>query len=232
MSKKLKVVSAVYPEMSGKILDESHLKFHVTCKAKMINAIIGLKNGISLLDQLSKLKFSTDKRWLQNTCNDPNVRVMLEILEEYKTHEHRPTRAKILIPLIEYAIALYASDLFFRERGEWFLYRLSQRSKEMKFHTCFVDPKCWYPLTRNDYGQGEDGNAFKLENDPNKKPIEQEYIEWYGIDPLQDMTDIPEDQKKKIIAQQLEWVKNNAPADYARFTGDSSALEKEIEKYQ
>ena len=107
-----------HPEIGGKVIDETHFNFHVACKAKMINAINNLRNGMDLLGTLGKLKFNTDKRWLNNTSNDPIVRVLLEILEDYKQHEHRPTRAKILIPLIEYAIALFASDLFFKERGE------------------------------------------------------------------------------------------------------------------
>ena len=209
----------LFPEMSAKILDESHFKFHVTCKAKMINAINKLKTGAHLLDTLSKLKFSTDKQWLKNSCDDPNVKIFLEILEEYKTHEHRPTRAKILIPLIEYAISLFASDLFFRERGEWFLYRLVQRSGEMKFHEVFVVPENWYPRRTHSYIVFAGGNTDweKIENDPNKAPIEQEYKQWYGIDPLDDLIDIPVELQKKIIEENRAWMKKYNPMGFDSF---------------
>ena len=199
----------VTPEMCGKVIDESHFKFHVEAKAKMIRAINQLRNGVDLLKSLSKQKFSTNKDWLKNSCNDPNTRVLLEILEEYKTVEHRPTRAKILVPLIEYAIALYASDLFYRERGEWFMYKLITKSQEMRFCGNFIDPKGWYPLTRNCDVQGVEGNFYKSENDPNVPPIEQDYINWYGIDPTKDVEDIDPELMKRIIKENQEWMKNS-----------------------
>jgi len=168
---------------------------------------------------------------LANTSNDPIVRVLLEILEDYKKHEHRPTRAKILIPLIEYAIALFASDLFFKERGEWFLYQIIKRSPEMQFHDCFIDPERWYPLTRNNGStQGTEGDFYKIENDPNAAPIEQEYIRWYGIDPMADLTDIPEEVKQRIIAENVKWVKENAASYFVAVQNDPSIIQREIER--
>lgn len=114
----------IRPEMSSMILDESHFKFHVECKAKVVNAVNKLRKGADFLKSLSQLNFSTDKRWTQNSTKDPNVAVFMEILADYQKLEHRPSRSRILTPIIEYAIGLYASDLFYRERGEWFIEQL------------------------------------------------------------------------------------------------------------
>jgi len=201
----------VTPEMCGKVIDESHFKFHVEAKAKMIRAINQLRNGVDLLKSLSKQKFSTNKDWLKNSCGDPNIKVLLEILEDYKKNEHRPTRAKILVPLIEYAIALYASDLFYRERGEWFMYQLISRSNKMVFASCFIDPNNWYPKTRNQGPvQGEEGIHYKIENDPKVQPIEQDYLQWYGIDVMKDVEDIDPELVKRIVAENVQWMKDNA----------------------
>jgi hypothetical protein len=200
------LVSVITNEMVGKAIDDSHFKFHITCKVMILNALHKLKKGVDFMKTLSNLNFSTDPKWIKNSCNDPNVKIFLEILEEYKQYEKRPTRAKVLIPLIEYAIGLYASDLFFRERGEWFIYRLFQRSPEMKFFDFFVDPAKWYPHTRD-----INGHYMALENDPNKPPIEQEYIEWYGIDPTKDLIDIPEELKQRIIKENRDWVERFNP---------------------
>lgn len=194
----------VKPEMCGKIIDESHFKFHVTAKAKLANAINGLRKGVDLITALSKQNFTVDREWLRNSCGDPNVKVLLEILDEYKKNEHRPTRAKVLVPLIEYAIALYASDLFYRERGEWFMYQFIKRSGEMRFCSVFIDPKQWYPLTRNLSEGGTD--YYKVENDPNAKTIEQEYLEWYGLDVTKDLDDIDPELVKRIISENRSWM--------------------------
>lgn len=206
----------VRPEMCGKVIDESHFKFHIEAKAKMIRAINQLRNGVDLLTSLAKQKFSTNKDWLKNSCGDPNVAVLLEILEEYKKNEHRPTRAKVLVPLIEYAIALYASDLFYRERGEWFMFQLVSKSNRMVFASCFVDPNNWYPKTRHltpsnaggtptEYNCGT--NYYKLENDPNVKPIEQDYLDWYGLDVTKDIEDIDPELVKRIVKENQDWMK-------------------------
>jgi hypothetical protein len=199
----------VKPEMCGKIIDESHFKFHVEAKAKMIRAINQLKNGVDLIKSLAKQNFSTDKTWLKNTCKDPNVRVLLEIVEEYKKHEHRPSRAKILIPLLEYGIALYASDLYYRERGEWFLFQIIRRSSEMRFCGFFIDPNNWYPKTRN-LVKDADGKVThdyeKSENAPDAPPIEQEYLQWYGIDVTKDIDGINPELVAKIIKENQDWM--------------------------
>jgi hypothetical protein len=214
------VSTVVTPEMCGKIIDDSHFDFHVTCKAKMINAVNKMKGGMDLLKTLTKLGFKTDEKWVKNTCNDPSVKALLEILDEYKKNEHRPTRAKMLVPLIEYAIGLYASDLFFRERGSWFITQIIKRQKE--FGICFIpqfaEPNNWYPMTRNvtvdENGvpvkgpgiQGKDGYFYKLENDPNVQPIEDDYKQYYGIDVNADTIEIPEEIRKKTIKENREWM--------------------------
>ena len=213
----------IYPEMSGKILDESHFKFHVEAKAKVLNAINKMKQGKDMIAALSHINFSTDPKWIKNSCKDPNVKTLLDILEEYKKVEHRPTRAKVLIPLIEYAIALFASDLFYKERGEWFLYQILIRHSQFRLNKFFVDPKYWYPLTRNDGGYW-----LKTENDPNVPPIEQEYLVWYGIDVMKDTIDIPEETRKRIVAENIAWMKENAPQAYYQFTGDKEPLDEYI----
>jgi hypothetical protein len=201
----------IVPEMESKIIDDSHFDFHVTTKSKMINAINKMRNGADLLKSLSSLNFSTDKRWTKNTCNDPSVRALLEILEEYKRVEHRPSRAKILVPLIEYAIGLYASDLFFRERGAWFISQIIKRNQD--FRVCFVpsfaDPNNWYPLTRNSGVQGTEGNFYKIENDPDNQPnIDEEYKLWYGVDVNDDSFEVPLEERQRIIRDGQERIKN------------------------
>lgn len=158
------------PEMSCKIVDESHYHFHVTCKAKIIHAVNKLKEGVDFLKTLSRLNFTTDKRWTQNTHQDPNVAVLLGILDDYKRLEFRPSRMRIIAPLIEYAIGLYASDLFYRERGEWFMLQLLKRSNELRFYDCFCNPNNWYPKGRND--------LYSLDTN-----INDDYKDWYNIDP-------------------------------------------------
>ena len=103
----------------------------------------------------------------------------------------------------------------------------------MQFHDCFIDPARWYPLTRNcGPVQGEEGCFYKIENDPNAAPIEQEYINWYGINPMADMTDISEELKQKVIAENIKWVKDNAAAYYAAYTNDPELLQKEIARLE
>jgi len=195
----------ITPEMSGKILDESHFKFHVECKAKIINAFNKLKKGADFLKSLSKLEFSTDKRWTQNSCNDPNVRALLDILEDYKKVEHRPSRLKLLVPILEYAIGLYASDLFYRERGEWFILQILERSNQFRFSEQFTKPINWYPIRRND---GAPLNA----------DINQEYKDWYGVDPTDDNCVISYDitQKNELIKAQREWVEQHCNTTWAQ----------------
>jgi hypothetical protein len=207
----------ITPEMCGKVIDESHYDFHVTCKAKIINAVNKIKEGGDLLKTLSHLNFKTDPKWLANTCGDPSVKALLEILEEYKKNEHRPTRAKILVPLIEYAIGLYASDLFFRERGSWFITQIIKRQNE--FGVCFIpqfaDPKGWYPLTRNltppapgvvptptNYGI----NYYDIEQDPNVQCVEDDYKEWYGVDVNADTIEIDPEKRAKTIKDGQEYM--------------------------
>lgn len=201
----------VRPEMSAKIVDESHFKFHVECKAKIVNAVTKLRKGTDFLKALSKLNFSTDKRWTKNSSHDPNVAVLMKILEDYKKSEHRPSRAKLLVPIIEYAIGLYASDLFYRERGEWFMYQLINHAHEMSFAEVFIKPENWYPMTRNSVGSGKEGDLYKWENLPNAPTIEEEYNLWYGVDPTDDNCVISYDMKKKqeLIAAQQKWVEEN-----------------------
>lgn len=201
----------VTPEMCGKVIDESHFKFHIECKAKILSAINRLKSGADFLKTLSKQNFSTNKDWLKNSCNDPNVKVLLAILEEYKKVEHRPTRAKVLIPLIEYAIALYASDLFYRERGEWFMFQLIRHSPEMRFTSVFIDPNNWYPKTRNIMRNPDGtiaGDLNDAEQDPNAPPIEQEYLKWYGIDVTKDVDDLDPELVKRIVSENRKWMED------------------------
>lgn len=211
----------ITPEMSGKIIDESHFDFHVTCKAKVINAVNKMKGGVDFLKTLSKLNLTPDKRWTQNTCKDPSVTALLEILEEYKRVEHRPTRAKVLIPLLEYAIGLYASDLFFKERGAWFIHKIIERQQD--FQIChiqpFADPNQWYPMTRNitvdENGvpvqgagiQGTEGYFYKVENSPDCPTIEDDYKAWYGIDLNGNTIEVPQEIRERIIKQNQEWIK-------------------------
>jgi hypothetical protein len=204
----------IKPEMYGKIVDESHFDFHVTCKAKMINAVNKLKSGKDFLTSLSHLNFKTDKRWTQNTCKDPSVNALLEILAEYKRVEKRPSRAKVLIPLLEYAIGLYASDLFFKERGAWFITQILNRRSD--FEICYIpqfaNPDYWYPNTRNSGDvQGKEGNFYKMENDPdNPQIIEDEYKKWYGVDVNGSELDrIPRENREAAIKAGQEYMKNS-----------------------
>lgn len=194
------------PEMTGMIIDDSHFKFHVECKAKIVNAVNKLKKGGDFLKALSQLNFSTDKRWTQNTHKNPNVAILLEILEEYKKNEHRPSRSKLLVPLIEYAIGLYASDLFYVERGEWFLYQICKRTDQFQFQECFVDPDNWYPKGRATPA------LYERENLPTAPDINEEYRTWYGVDPTDDNCVISYDMKKKmelISSQKANYDKNH-----------------------
>lgn len=170
--------------MTNRVIDESHFNFHVMCKAKIVNAVNNLKKGKDFLKTLSDLAFSTDKRWIANKSKNPNVELLLEILEEYKKVEHRPSRAKVIIPIIEYAIALYASDLFYVERGEWFIYQVCLRTHRFQFHECFVNPDNWYPLKRKDA-------------DPGTAEISDEYQTWYGINPNDENSIISYDMKRR-----------------------------------
>lgn len=179
--------------MSARVIDESHFNFHVVCKSKIINAVNKLGKGVDFLSQLSKLKFSTDKRWTQNTCKDPNVTALLGILDDYKKLELRQSRANLIVPIIEYAIGLYASDIFYKERMEWFLVQLMERSGQFRFHECFANPENWYPNTRNEgYGLNTD--------------INEDYVKWYGVDPRKDECVISYDMIniKELIRQQKE----------------------------
>jgi hypothetical protein len=193
----------IRPEMSSMILDESHFKFHVECKAKVVNAVNKLRKGADFLKSLSQLNFSTDKRWTQNSTKDPNVAVLMEILADYQKLEHRPSRSKILTPIIEYAIGLYASDLFYRERGEWFLEQILLRSDRFQFSGCFTDPKNWYPVSRSSLGEQE----YEM----NKPTIEEEYIKWYGVDPRKEECVISYDMKnmEQMIAAQNDLYKQH-----------------------
>lgn len=202
----------IRPEMCGKVIDESHFKFHVECKAKILSAFNRMKSGLDFLKTLSKQNFSTNKDWLKNSCNDPNVKVLIEIIEDYKQAEHRPSRAKILIPLMEYAVALYASDLFYRERGEWFMFQLIRRSPSMRFTSVFIDPNNWYPKTRNIMRNPDGsiaGDLNDLEQDPNAPTVEQEYMKWYGIDVTKDIEDLDPELRNRIISENQKWLKDS-----------------------
>jgi hypothetical protein len=193
----------IKPEMSSAILDESHFKFHVECKAKVINAVNKMRQGADFLASLTKLNFSTDKRWTANSTKDPNVAVLLEILADYKKLEHRPSRAKILVPILEYAIALFASDIFYRERGEWFIEQMFQKSDRFVFHNCFTNPDNWYPVSR--------AHISEQEYEKTKPTIEEEYIKWYGVDPRKENCVISYDMMKmqELIRSQNEILKRN-----------------------
>jgi hypothetical protein len=208
----------IRPEMSSMILDESHFKFHVECKAKIVNAVNKLRKGADFLKSLSQLKFSTDKRWTQNSTKDPNVAVLMGILADYQKFEHRPSRSKVLTPIIEYAIGLYASDLFYRERGEWFLEQILLRSDELVFHKCFTDPSNWYPMARNSTSEEFCGNLYVWENLPDAPDINEEYRLWYGVDPtddkcvisyditrMNDLIRLQNDAQNDFIKRQNEW---------------------------
>lgn len=195
--------------MGSKIVDVSHFRFHVECKAKIINAVNKLLKGKDFLKALSQLNFTTDKKWTKNTTNDPNVKALLGIVEDYKKLEHRPSRARVLVPLLEYAIGLYASDLFWRERGEWFLVQLMTRCGEFKFHDCFFKPENWYPVGR---AQSE------AEYESTQPSIEEEYKKWYGIDPTDEKSIISYDMSfiHKMIEENREWCKENSPGELER----------------
>jgi len=179
------------PEMSGMIIDESHFKFHVECKAKIVNALNKMKKGGDFLKALGKLNFSTDNRWTKNTAGNPNVKILMGVLEEYKKSENRTSRLGVLAPIIEYAIGLYASDLFYTERGEWFLYQICKRANEFQFHESFVNPQYWYPNTR------ATPEMWDAEKSASAGDINQEYRTWYGVDPTDDNCVISYDMKKK-----------------------------------
>lgn len=206
------MVQEIRPEMCGKIIDRSHFDFHVTAKAKVLHAINKLKSGFDFMKALSKQNLTVNEDWLKNSCKDPNVKALLEIIDEYQKVEHRPTRAKVLVPLLKYAVALYASDLFYRERGEWFMFQLIRRSPQMRFNGIFIDPNHWYPKSRN-IMRNEDGSVagdlYEMEQDPKAKTPEQEYLEWYGIDVTKDIDDLPDEVKDKIIQDNIEWMKQS-----------------------
>jgi hypothetical protein len=196
----------ITPEMSSKILDESHFHFHVTCKAQIINAVNKLRQGKDFLKTLMKAGFHTEKRWTKNSCNDPNVKVMLDILEEYKRVEHRPSRLYVVVPIVEYAIGLYASDLFWRERGEWWLTQIINRAPEMRFYTCFCDPENWYPKRRA---------TPETFNEEQKCPdINDEYSKWYGITNVENPV-ISYDMMQEMIRQQRELYEKESNAKWA-----------------
>lgn len=198
-------MQTIRPEMSGRIIDDSHYNFHVVCKAKIVHALNKLKSGKDFLSTLSKLSFSTEKKWTANTSKNPNVAILLEIVEEYKKHEHRPSRAKVLVPILEYAIGLYASDLFYVERGEWFLYQICKRTNDFQFHSCFINPDNWYPKAR------ARPDMFEAENAPDAPDINQEYVKWYGVDPTVENCVISYDMKKKeelITSQKAAYEQN------------------------
>lgn len=190
----------ITPEMSGQIPDESHFDFHVTCKAKIINAVNKLKKGKDFLTTLSKLKFSTNKLWTKNSCGDPSVKALLEILEEYKKVEHRPSRAAMLVPIIEYAIALYASDLFFRERGSWFICRIIDNAESFKVCRAFK-PDIWYPARCT--------SKSLVEYEKTSPSIEKEYRDWYYVDVNGDTIEIPDEIRQRVIEESRERMKAN-----------------------
>jgi hypothetical protein len=209
-SQRRKMVNIV-PEMLGKVVDESHYNFHVIAKAKMINAINKMKAGKDLIFSLQTLNFSTDPRWLRNSCKDPSVAALLEILEEFKACEKRPSRKKIIVALFEYAIGLYASDLFFRERGSWLINQIIKRRSAFRIcdSAIFSDPDNWYPMKRNNTGTGENGDLYQMENRPDAPSIEEEYMTWYGIDVTGDGIVIPEELKQKTIRESQECMRQN-----------------------
>jgi len=207
----------IKPEMLGKIVDDSHYNFHVTAKSKVINAYHKMKSGKDFFLALTKLDFKTDPRWLRNSCNDPSVKALLYILEEYKTAEHRPARAKILVTLFEYAIGLYASDLFFRERGAWLISQIIKRQGQ--FGVCKIpmfQPENWYPMGRNNTGRGESGDLYQWENKPDAPSIEEEYALWYGVDVTGETINIDQSNKERIIKGQREWMEANGLAEICR----------------
>lgn len=175
----------LFQDMCGKIIDKSHLDFHVTSKAKIIKALLNL--GLDV-----------NPDWLKNRCNDPAIAALLEILEEYKKSEPRPSRARVIIPIIEYAISLMANDLFFKERGYWWIHQIIKRHASFR-HCAYFPPHTWYPNMRPG---GEEIPDVK---------IEDQYQDWYHINVMKDLDEMPEDLKEKIIAENREWMKQNEP---------------------
>jgi len=202
---------AIQPDMSVKIINESHFKFIVECRAKIIKAVHEFKKGKDFLLALSDLKFSTNKEWTKNSSNDPLVTAMLETLEEYKKVEKRPNRLKIVVPILEYGIGLM-NDLFWRERITWMIWIFVHKLRPTDFPVVFLDPDNWYPVGRGTTPEYKEYEAKDI-------PIEEEYRVWYGIDPL-NPENIPEEIKKKNIEEGIAWMLANNPAAYGRYTGD------------
>ncbi|CAK0771300.1 hypothetical protein CCP3SC15_420022 [Gammaproteobacteria bacterium] len=191
----------IHPDMCGKVIDASHYKFHVTCKAKMINAVNKLRKGTDFLKALSGLNFSANKEWMKNSCNDPLVAAMIRILDRYKVVETRPSRKKIVVPLLEYGIGLM-NDLFWRERITWFIWQIRKETNDTMFPEIFLDPNNWFPAGRGTTTEQKEYEARGI-------PIEDEYRDWYGVDVVGDIDGIPQEQEAQIISDGVMWVKQN-----------------------
>lgn len=191
--------------MNGKIIDKSHFNFHVDLKSKLLNAYLRLKQGGAFVDVLSSLHLTTDKNLLKNAEKDPAITALLEILEEYKAAEPRSNRKDVVVAFAEAGISLMANDLFWKERGYWFIHQIIKR--HASFRQCaYFPPHTWYP------------NMRKTGGDTCEKPIDEEYQDWYHIDLQAELDAIPDDLQEKIIAEGVAWLQENDPAAYHQFS--------------
>lgn len=193
----------VKPVMSGRLLDESHWLFHVVNKSKIIGAIRKARSGMDFLKALGKIESRPE--WLDPSEN--NVKILLEILEDYKQNEPRPNRADIIVPLLETIIGYYQNDLFWRERIERGLFLICANSRRFVFHKRFIDPENWYPRGRrfSNPEHPEEGIDW-LEQELKAPPIEDEYLAWYGVDIRKGQVD--SDLKAERIEQHQQYRKD------------------------
>jgi len=186
----------VKPVMSGRLLDESHWLFHVVNKSKIIGAIRQAAKGYDFLKALGTMESRPE--WVDPSEN--NVRMLLEILDYIVRNDPRPNRRELIDSLGKTLIGYYQNDLFWRERGEGLLFLICQNSHRFVFHKRFIDPENWYPRGRRFSNQEHPEQGVDwLEQEMKAPPIEDEYLEWYGVDIRQGQSD--SDQKEMRIQQ-------------------------------
>jgi hypothetical protein len=185
------------PLHNGTVNNKTRWWFHVTNKVKLLRTyykmrklsfFVGILKWWGVLPQdyelisLTSQSFKNDPEWIKYV--EGNAALFRGILEDYKKYETRNTRGELMIDMLEYAIALYQHDMFYRERFDWFLFEVLKKQGNLKLNMIFLNPNNWFPKGRGHESQ----KIYNSGTCPGvcKPDMVREYKDWYGVDITKD----------------------------------------------
>jgi len=92
---------------------------------------------------LHKVILSIGKRWPEPTienCAHPNSIILINIRDEFLTHQARSGRGPLLLAAFNILICIYEHDIYYRQRFNWFIKKII----EAGWFNIGSEPKwCW-----------------------------------------------------------------------------------------